>query len=243
MAEGSSVTIKFVRTVEFGLAMGCVWAAWTVGGDMSLIVPALILGVTLAIIGIGTIPASKPYKLGAVGVVAFIYFGIGWFLHWHFQPKAEAVTTPPPATAPKIAAANGPLISTIGKTFYRCPLPPVPTDRTPEQISSDLKERIQAAQETFGVSMRINELPNGRQIIMEPITAEAQLRMWGATRWTFEMRKSGPDLLITSIIDLAEPIGSLSKLMPIDPKSDQIATENRYIEEMLHIPSGKCQML
>jgi hypothetical protein len=93
MAKGSSITIKFIRTVEFGLALGCIWGAWTAGGDMFLVAPALIAGLVFAIIGIGTIPdISKRSKLWSVGVVSLIYFGIGAFLYWHFQPKVEAAT-------------------------------------------------------------------------------------------------------------------------------------------------------
>jgi hypothetical protein len=105
MAERSNITIKFIRTVEFGLALGCVWAAWSAGGDMSLVAPALILGLIFALIGIGTIPEMpRLYKLGPAGAVTAIYFGIGWFLHWHFEPHAAprepttpAVQAPMPA--------------------------------------------------------------------------------------------------------------------------------------------------
>jgi hypothetical protein len=250
MAKGSSVTIQYMRTVEFSLALGCIWAAWTAGGDMYLVAPALVAGLIFAIIGIGTIPyLSRSIKLGSIGTFTIIYFGIGAFLHWHFQPMVASVSgSPAPQTSQTIIKSDaepridGPLISTIGRTFFRCPLPPVPTDRTREQILSDMKERIQAARETFGVSLKVNELSNGRQIIMEPITDDAKLQMSGATRWTFEMRKSGPDLLITSILDFAEPLGILGKLR-MDPKSAQTMLEHRYIEEMFHLPSGQCQML
>jgi hypothetical protein len=246
MAKGSSFTIQFMRTVEFGLALGCIWAA---GGDIYLVAPALIAGLIFAIIGIGTIPdISRRIKLGSIGIVALIYFGIGAFLYWHFQPMLASVPgSPVPQTSQTITKSDGkpridgPLISTLGKTFFRCPLPLVPTDRTSEQILSDMKERIQAARETFGVSLKVNELSNGRQIIMEPITDEAKLQMSGATRWTLEMRKSGPDLLITSILNFTGPLSILGKLR-MDPKSAQTMLEHRYIEEMFHLPSGQCQM-
>ena len=78
---------------------------------------------------------------------------------------------------------------------------------------------------------------------MVPIAEEAKLKLWGMQRWTLEMRKSGLDLLVTSIIELPGPFSKIFRLMPVDPKSDQTLAEHRYIEEMLNIPAGKCHML
>jgi hypothetical protein len=36
---------------------------------------------------------------------------------------------------------------------------------------------------------------------------------------------------------------TLSAGAVLDPKSDQAMLEHRYIEEMLHVPSGRCQIL
>jgi hypothetical protein len=55
-ARLSTITKSIITTVEFGLAVGCIWAAWTAGGDMALIIPALALGLFFGIVGIATIP-------------------------------------------------------------------------------------------------------------------------------------------------------------------------------------------
>jgi hypothetical protein len=44
-----------VTTIEFGLAVGCIWAAWTAGGDMYLVIPALVAGLFFAVIGAGSV--------------------------------------------------------------------------------------------------------------------------------------------------------------------------------------------
>jgi hypothetical protein len=79
-----------IRNVEFGLALACVLAAWTAGGDMVLVTPALILGLIFAAIGVVMVPGrSNLSKLGWIGLVALAYVGIGGFLYWHFEPKGE----------------------------------------------------------------------------------------------------------------------------------------------------------
>jgi hypothetical protein len=251
----ADAALAFIATVVIGLVVASLAAA----GVITMNLAYVLLGLAWLVAAIGTFlvpwPIAHRHRAIFSCFLACMLVIVGWYETKHYvePPSAKDIAhevskliMPLPRTnqaavvpEPKI---DGPLISTIGKTFFRCPLPPVPTDRTREQILSDVKERIQAARETFGVSMRVNELSNGRQIIMEPITDEAKLQMSGATRWTLEMRKSGPDLLITSILDFAEPLSILGKLR-VDPKSDQTMLEHRYIEEMLHIPSGKCQML
>src|SRR5437879_769537 len=82
--------ISVIRTVEFGLALGCIWAAWTAGGDMWLVIPALILGFCFAAVGIAMVPGlSNIRKFAWKSAVALVYVGIGGFLYWHFIPKAE----------------------------------------------------------------------------------------------------------------------------------------------------------
>jgi hypothetical protein len=82
--------IRAVRTVEFGLAVGCIWAAWTAGGDMWLVVPALLVGFIFAVIGIASVPdLTRRSRTIWGGLVAAIYIAIGLFLYWHFQPKSE----------------------------------------------------------------------------------------------------------------------------------------------------------
>jgi hypothetical protein len=220
------------------------WIGWALV-FLGLIVFAFDVRIERGHVAVGSPDSLKqrlalwwPQYLMVTSGILFVA-GIIAFLQMSGSPPAKEMATTS-QLEPKI---DGPLISTIGKTFFRCPLPPIPTDRTAEQISSDLKERIQAARDAFGVSILVSELENGRKITMEPITQEAKSRLWGMTRWTLEMRKSGPDLLVTSIIDVPDPVGSVLKIMPVDPKSDQAKFEHKYIEGMFNISSSKCEML
>jgi hypothetical protein len=253
----ADAALAFITTVAIGLIIASVAAA----GIITISLAYVLLGLAWLVALGGTF--LVPWKVARRHRTIFAFFlaimlaSVGWFetVHYIEPPSAKDIAqevskliAPLPQTPQTITKSDaepridGPLLSTIGKTFFRCPLPPVPTDRTREQILSDMKERIQAARETFGVTLKVNELSNGRQIIMEPITDEAKVQMSGATRWILEMRKSGPDLLITSILELPESLSMLGKLR-MDPKSAQTMLEHKYIEEMFHLPSGQCQML
>jgi hypothetical protein len=253
----ADAALAFIATAVIGLVIASLAAAGVITMNLAYIL--LGLAWLVAVIGTFLVPWSiaRRHQLIFSSFLAVMLAGVGWYETKHYvePPSARDIAqevskliAPLPQTSQTITKSDaelridGPLLSTIGKTFFRCPLPPVPTDRTREQIFSDMKERIQSARETFGVSLKVNDLSNGRQIIMEPLTDEAKAQMSGAIRWTLEMRKSGPDLLITSILDFVEPLSVLGKLR-VDPKSDQTKVEHRYIEEMLHIPSGQCQML
>jgi hypothetical protein len=252
----ADAALAFVATVAIGLIIASLASA----GIITMTLAYVLLGLAWLVATIGTFlvpwPIAHRHRVIFSCSLACMLAAVGWYETKHYvePPSAKDIAQevskliarlpePPQTTVnPTEPKIDGPLLSTIGKTYFRCPLPPVPTDRTREQILSDVKERIQAARDTFGVSMRVNDLSNGRQIIMEPITDEAKSQMTGATRWTLEMRKSGPDLLVSSILEFAEPLSMLGKLR-MDPKSPQTMLEHRYIEAMLHIPSGKCQML
>ena len=253
----ADAALAFVATMVIGLVIASLAAA----GIITISLAYVLLGLAWLVAVIGTFlvpwPIAHRHRVIFSCFLACMLAVVGWYETKHYvePPSARDIAqevskliAPLPQIAQTMTKSDaepridGPLISTIGKTFFRCPLPPVPTDRTREQILSDMKERIQAARETFGVALRVNELSNGRQIIMEPITDEAKSQMSGATRWILEMRKSGPDLLITSILELPESLGMLGKLR-MDPKSAQTTLEHRYIEEMFHLPSGQCQML
>jgi hypothetical protein len=65
-----------------------------VGGDMSLMMPALVVGFVFAAIGVANLPQiSKRWVFAWVSVIAVIYVGMGFFLHSHFQAK-DAPPTP-----------------------------------------------------------------------------------------------------------------------------------------------------
>lgn len=107
-----------VATAEFGLSVGCIWAAWTAGGDMALIVPALTLGLFFGIVGIATIQESRWGSKSACMCGATILFvGIGIFLYFHFQPKPVEVASAP---APKQPIATPiPVRPKIGSTYAK----------------------------------------------------------------------------------------------------------------------------
>ena len=85
--------ISYIRTIDFGVALGCIWAAWTASGDMWLIVPTLILGFIFAVVGIATVQTSLLRKIFGVGVAVTIYFCTGGFLYWHFLPEATVAAS------------------------------------------------------------------------------------------------------------------------------------------------------
>jgi hypothetical protein len=252
----ADAAVAFLGTVVVGLIIASLAAA----GIITLSLAYILLGLAWLVGFGGTffVPWQMAHHRRAifVALLAVMLAGVGWYETRYFTEPLSAKDVAQEvskllATSSKVETKSVPawpnidvpLISTIGKTHFRCPLPPVPTDRTREQIQSEMKEKIQAARGAFGVSIEVSEIENGRKIVMKPLTEEAKSKMWGATSWTLEWRKSGPDLLITSITDLPEPIGSLTKVMPAGQNPDQVAIETAYIEGEFHIPRGKCHML
>ncbi|MDB5656659.1 MAG: hypothetical protein JWQ94_4272 [Tardiphaga sp.] len=80
-----------VGTAEFGVVVGTVWAAWTAGGDMYLIIPALAFALAIAIIGIVTNTSPSLYRLLMICAVVLILGGIGSFLYFHSHGNSESV--------------------------------------------------------------------------------------------------------------------------------------------------------
>jgi hypothetical protein len=134
--------------------------------------------------------------------------------------------------------------STMAKFIFRCTrVPNAVSGHALEEIRADIKERIQAAQGTFGIAIDVSDIPGGRKIEITPTSAEGQMRMEGVTRWTMEMRRSGSEILVTSMFDVPDPMGALFKLMRVDPTSEQAKTEHEQIEQMLGVPKGTCQLI
>ena len=190
----ADAALAFIATVVIGLIIASLAAA----GIITMPLAYILLGLAwlVALGGTFLVPLKVAHRHRAIfaSFLAVMLAGVGWFETVHYTeppsakeiaqevskliaplPLAPQTTATPSQPEPKI---DGPLISTIGKTFFRCPLPLMPTDRTAEQISSDLKERIQAARDAFGVSMQVSELENGRKLTMEPITQEAKSCGW-----------------------------------------------------------------
>lgn len=98
-----------IRTAEFALVLGMAGLAASFGGDMSLIIPALVGGVVIALLGIVTAPSTEMGRrlkiFLSLGVVA-VFAGEGVFLDQHFHPAGPA----PPATNPSAGAPIPPPI-------------------------------------------------------------------------------------------------------------------------------------
>lgn len=84
-----------IATAEFAGALTAMGVAWSVGGDMTLVIIALVVGWLLAAVGIATIQnvSVKNKTIGAV-VTALFLCGEGGFLQWHFRPVVVAPTPP-----------------------------------------------------------------------------------------------------------------------------------------------------
>jgi hypothetical protein len=82
-----------ITTGEFAGALTCAGVAWSVGGDMTLTVIALVTGWILGSIGIATVPGKNArWRIsGIIGLLLFLS-AEGGFLYWHFQPKTEEKT-------------------------------------------------------------------------------------------------------------------------------------------------------
>jgi len=87
--QGLAKTAPLIRTVEFGLAFGCVLAAWF-STDMWLIIPALVVGWVFAVIGVFSSPNGTTFqKLAWTGVVAVMFIAIGLIIRHHLEMPAK----------------------------------------------------------------------------------------------------------------------------------------------------------
>ena len=238
---------------------------------MSLAYMLLILAWAVSVGGSFLVPWEFQHKHRAIFAVllGFMLIGVGWYETEHYEkpPNAKDVAdevakllAPPPHKADRLDGTSStsktnaiphlsavseyvPLQSKLGKMIFRCLRIDNHDNRTIEQIQNDVKERIVAARGTFGVAITINEILGGRQIIMTPATNEGLTRMAGVIKWTLEIRKSGPEALITSIIDYPEPLGSLSKQMPVDPTAPHSIAGHVDIEKLIGNPENTCQLI
>jgi hypothetical protein len=134
------------------------------------------------------------------------------------------------------------LQSTQGKMIFLCRSVPR-TNQSLEEVRATLAEQLNAIKGTFGLSMEIDDIEGGRAITISPTTPEAKIHMNVASKVVIEMRRANSDLLVTFLIYLPEPLGAISRLIPIEPKSDDMARSSAQIENILGVPRGKCQML
>jgi hypothetical protein len=106
-----------ISTAEFAAALACAGVAWSVGGDMTLTVIALIAGWAFASIGMATIPSkSGAWKFLAIIGLLLLFSGVGGFLYWHFHmPLVEykndnAIPNNPPTPSAQAKNDNTTLI-------------------------------------------------------------------------------------------------------------------------------------
>jgi hypothetical protein len=236
--------IRVIRTVEFGLALGALWAAWSAGGDMFLVVPALIVGLIFAIIGIGTIPASKRYKLSAVAVVALIYLGIGFFLNWHFQPKPEAVTAKP--NPPKASVPPSPhIMATAGRIEYRCKWDGLPLDQKAlDKKTAAFRDYMTNYADYIGVAVSFPKIQGGDRAEMtpKPTIGGGDDHFGNYSKVIIEIRRLGKDLLGVFIAEFkSNPLNVVSN-QPVQQGSELEVRIRKRIEDLAGVQKGECEL-
>jgi hypothetical protein len=227
-ARLSTITKSIITTVEFGLAIGCIWAAWTAGGDMYLIVPALTLGLFFGVVGIATIPEVKRrVKSSCMILTAFLFSGIGGFLYWHFKPPR---TLDSAATLPAKKAVPS-LDSTWSRAYYKCKWDGVmPDQKTIEKNTAAFKQYIGVYAETLSAIAMFPAIKGGdkAQLIPSAATGEA---MGNFLEITFETRHLGKDLLgIFTARYKEDPYGAVSSQKMV-PGSDLEVRIRKRIED------------
>jgi prepilin signal peptidase PulO-like enzyme (type II secretory pathway) len=245
--EPEKTYIKLIRTVEFGLALGCLWAAWTAGGDMFLVVPALIVGMIFAIIGIGTIRASKPYKLTAIGAVTVIYFCIGWFLHWHFQLKLDDSNVPQIVQVAPLNATTLPreTFSTWSQAIYKCKNKGAPDQKTLNKNSGEFKKQITALADTFGYAVQFPKVVGGDKAELTAATplglkSMSKIHM---TKRIYEIRRIGKDLLGLHTAEFDDTFfGEWISNKHLDLDSLNEIYLRRRIEDLAGVEKGDCEL-
>jgi hypothetical protein len=188
-------------------------------GGIVLTIVLLAVAVIIAMSGEAKAPlAGHGRRIGAI---------LGMFIVLSIAIVAAAWMLLPPSLPPFV------LFSNAGKMIYRCPLP---------VIAGNLQERAAAIEGTFGIAVRYDQTPpGGYRIEATPKTAEGQRYMAGALKWTIEIRKEGSDSLVTSTIQMPEPLGRLFRFIEIP--ADKVLPDTRLFEQLLGVPQGTCRML
>lgn len=74
----------FWRTVEFGLSLAAAIAAYSVGGDMTLVIPALIFAWIVAFLGLASSTLNTSRVIGWALTALVLFAAEGLFLYFHF---------------------------------------------------------------------------------------------------------------------------------------------------------------
>ncbi|KWV50476.1 hypothetical protein AS156_14210 [Bradyrhizobium macuxiense] len=214
---------------------------------MALIVPALSSGLCIGAVGIATIPElSWRSKALCVGVAALSFSGIGGFLYWHFQPKASdgaSVLTPIGPSEASKDGSHSQLVSTVGKSFFKCTRPKTPDTRDLKRARAEAKQNMRAIGEKLGLSVDLRDIANGVSLEVVPLNDEGKLRMSAAEKYVIEVRSTGPDLLVYARMQLISVMGVIADLIPVDPNSEPVLAEAKMIEQLVGAAPGACRLM
>ena len=230
-----------ITTVEFGLSAGCVWAAWTAGGDMALVIPALILGLLFAVTGIATVAMGWRRTILSMVISMVIFLGIGGFLYSHFQPKDSQPVALPPILAPTSQTRE--IISTYAQIYYRCKTDVVPTQKAIEKNSANFKRYMEVMADTFGYKADFVHVIDGDKVDLIPNSPHRKKRSWFLNKMSFEIRRVGKYLIGVSTRDYIDNFfiqrWASNHIPPTDPT--QIET-NGIIADLAGVKRGDCEL-
>jgi hypothetical protein len=207
--------------------------------------PSLVLMVAAIVFLVGDLLVllfrrgdSKPRKpkiQAIIGVLCLLaMFGTGgWYV----------ISIPPPEPKPLPPVDGTNLQSRIGRYIFSCPILRTDDKRTREQAIADIKAILEARGDTFGLSMLLSEIPQGFKIEITPKTPEAAIRLKGLSKIAFEVRRAGDEVLVVTSMELPEPLGLLSRLLPIDPNSEASLKIRDIAEHLLGERKGSCAFL
>jgi hypothetical protein len=245
-----------ISTVEFGLSAGCVWAAWTAGGDMALIIPALAFGLFFAVIGIATITELKrSSKLLGMGLSAILFLAIGGFLYWHFTPKvADVVAESPHAvtTIPRLEKAEPsqqplappvdqkpPLVSTYKKMIFVCDKPEKPSQK---ERRAGIDRYIDILKKVFGYSVKSSVTDDEWtiEVIPEKPIGDGMVSL---IKETLFFKRAGDQIFVTVTNDLTGTFAPTFEHSPVDLVHPLARTTMDTIEKMTKAEKGKCKFV
>jgi hypothetical protein len=236
------VAVKgIITTVEFGLAVGCVWAAWTAGGDMALIVPALALGLFFGVVGIASIPELRwRSKAFCMGVATLFFVGIGGFLYWHFkpaQPETRPVSNP---SASPVTPKQPPLVSTYQKVIIACDKPKSEKGFSKKERQDRLEKYSDFMKRVFGYTVKgkIEEEETTLEIIPNAPMGDPTMAI---TKQTYFIKRVGDQLFVTITNDFSGPLAFMLQLARPDSAEQFSRTIIEQIEKLTGVESGKCK--
>jgi len=253
--------IAVIRLAEFGVALAFAIGAWFAGGEMFLVIPALVLAWGAAFIGLLASNLRGRYVALWATIIAGGLVTEGSILYWHFH-EADARTLlaqwtgkfqpakPPPVSAPQPFERPSPLVSRANKFIFACDVP-VDPHVTPEQQAhgrAELERGVKAWGAMLGFTATVSDVEGGIQITVEANTIEGKNRFLSAgvsplaTKLVLEMRRIGPRIMVTAYPDLPKEF-SIFSLFPADPSSPQIAPAEKQVSKMFGWPEGTCHVV